>query len=73
MLSKKEKIRFLTRTVQFCIRFTAVMVVACYIGRWFEVDTTHELTVTATVFGGELLLTAVLQLLDKEPKKDKEE
>ena len=68
-MNQKAKTRFMTRVVRFCIGFTAVMIVACYVARWFGVDTSHELTVTATVFGGELLLTVVLRLTEKEPEK----
>ena len=69
-MNQKTKTRFMTRIVRFCIGFTAVMIVACFIARWFGVDTSHELTITATVFGGELLLTVVLELLKKEKKEE---
>ena len=69
-MNQKTKTRFMTRIVRFCIGFTAVMIVACYVASWFGVDTDHVLTITATVFGGELLLTVVLELLKKDKKED---
>ena len=69
-MPQKAKTRFMTRMVRFCIGFTAFMIIACYVARWFGVDTSHELTITATVFGGELLLTVVLKLLEKDKKED---
>ena len=57
---------FMTFAVVFCLGFTALMIIACYIARWFGVDTTHELTITATVFGGELGGLLLKKLLSKK-------
>ena len=60
--TRRERFRFMNVMVCLCLGFTALMIVACYVGRWFGVDTSHELTVTATVFGGELTLMMVKKL-----------
>lgn len=65
-MNRKAKTRFLTRMVRFCVGFTAVVIVACYVAAWFGVDMDSVLTHTCAVFGGELLLSALLRLLEKE-------
>lgn len=73
-MNKKSKTRFMKMVVWFCIAFTALVIVACYVAAWFGVDTDSVLTHTCAVFGGELLLTVVLRLLEKEsPAKEKKE
>ena len=55
--------RFLKGAVVFCLGFSALMILLCYIGRWFDVDTSHELTITSTIFGGNLVLTLIIELI----------
>jgi uncharacterized membrane protein (DUF485 family) len=54
---------FLKGAVVFCLGFNAFMILLCYIGRWFGVDTSHELTITSTVFGGNLIITLIIELV----------
>ena len=61
-LNKREQSRFLKRIVWFCISFIVAVVVACYVAAWFQVEADIVLTCTCTVFGGELLLSAVIKL-----------
>lgn len=73
-MNKKSKTRFMKMVVWFCIAFTALVIGACYVAAWFGVDTDSVLTHTCAVFGGELLLTVVLRLLEKEGStKEKKE
>lgn len=65
-MNKKAKTRFMKFIVWFCILFTALVIVACYVAAWFGVDMDSVLTHTCAVFGGELLLTVVLRLLEKD-------
>ncbi len=69
-MKEQTKARFLKSIVWTCIRFTMAVIVACYVAAWFGVDTDSVLTHTCTVFGGELLLSAVLKLAgDKDEAK----
>lgn len=70
-MNNKAKTRFMKMVVWFCIAFTALVIVACYVASWFGVDTDSVLTHTCAVFGGELLLTVVLRLLEKEDATQK--
>ncbi|MBN1776632.1 MAG: hypothetical protein JW811_00770 [Clostridiales bacterium] len=63
--------QFLKGAVVFCLGFSAFMILLCYIGRWFGVDTSHELTITSTIFGGNLVLTLIIELIKLKNKKDK--
>lgn len=67
-MNKRESTRFMKRMVRFCLGFTAAVVAACYVAAWHRVDTGNVLASTCTVFGGELLLTLVLRLLEKPTK-----
>jgi len=59
--------------VSVCIVTLIVFCAAAYVSEWFGVNTVPVLQIVAAVFGGELLLTVVLKLMEKpEPKKDKE-
>ncbi len=69
-MKKKSKARFMKVIVWTCIGFTALVILACYVAAWFGVDTDSVLTHTCAVFGGELLLTVVLRLLEKEEKNN---
>ena len=71
-MNQKAKVRFMNVMVCLCLGFTALMIVACYVGRWFGVDTSHELTVTATVFGGELMLMMGKKLIQDKRKRSEE-
>ena len=69
-MPEKDRLSFMSRMVAFCVGFTAVMIVACYIGRWFGVDTTHELTLTVSFFGVELAGLMVKKLSAKKGEKE---
>ena len=69
-MPEKKRIDFMMILVCFCLVFTALMIVACYVGRWYGVDTTHELTITAGLFGGELVLMMVKKLTTKKGEKE---
>ena len=64
---------YMKKIVAVCIATVIVFAVASHVSAWFDVDTVPVLTIVAGIFGGELLLTVVLKLLEKpEPKKNKE-
>lgn len=65
-MSKKKQVSFMTKTVVICLSFTAAMIIACYVGRWYGIDTSHELTITSVVFGGEMILLIVKKLIDDQ-------
>ena len=62
-MPERKKMRFLSAIVVYCIAFTSAIIVACYVAAWFGVDTTEVLYTTRVVFGGELLLAALLELM----------
>jgi hypothetical protein len=66
--SEKSKMRFLKKIVLFCITFTALTAIAEYVAAWFGVDTSSVTTAVYAVYGGELLLSAVLRLSEKDKK-----
>ncbi len=69
--SKNQSNRWMKGIVKYCIVFTSVVIVACYIASWFGIDTDAQLQVTAMVFGGELLMTVVIKLMgDSKEKKE---
>jgi len=79
-MNKKEHTRFLKKIVVFCIGFTGAVIIACYVAAWFAVDTgiiNSVMTYTCAVFGGELLLSAVLRMAEipwrGQPKKEGEQ
>jgi len=64
--------RYLKVIVSLCIGTLILFGVAVYVSAWFGVDTVPVLQVMAAVFGGELLLTAILKITEKPtPKKEK--
>lgn len=65
-MKQGQKDRMLKGVVRYCIGFVTLVIVAVYIGDWFGVDSSEIVAPTCTVFGGELLLTALLKLLDKD-------
>ena len=69
-MNERKRFRFMNVLVCLCLGFTALMAAACYVASWFGVDTDHELTVTATVFGGDLVLMMVKKLIEKKDAKE---
>jgi len=64
-LPVKKKIDFMQLAITFSLTFTALVFVAAMVLRCFGIDTSHETTLTATVFGGELVL-GILRVLSKD-------
>ena len=72
-LEQKAAIGFMKVVVTICIITLIVFAVGAYVSAWYSVNTVPVLQVVAAVFGGELLLTVVLKLIQRgEPKNDKE-
>ena len=71
-MKKKEATRYMKIIVSVCIVTVIVFAAAAYASVWFKVDTVPILQIVATLFGGELLMTVVLKVLEKPEKKDKE-
>ena len=61
-MSNKETARFLKIVVWYCIILMTLVIVACYIAAWHGVNTDHILTTSGLIFGGELIVSAVLRL-----------
>ena len=72
-MGKKEKNRFMKVIVTVCITTIIVFAVGAFVSLWFKVNTVPVLQVLAAVFGGELLLTAVLRLSEREEQKKEKE
>jgi len=69
-----KKPRYLKIIVAICIANLIVFATAAYVSAWFGVDTVPVLQIVAGMFGGELLLTALIEIIKKaDPKKPKEE
>ena len=63
---KKQTMRFLKKIVLFCVGFTALTAIAEYAAAWFGVDTSSVTTAVYAVYGGELLLSAVIRLSENK-------
>jgi len=72
-MKKKEATRFMKIIIMLCIATVIVFAAMAYLSAWFRIDTVPVLQIIAALFGGELLLTVVLKLLEKpggSPKGD---
>lgn len=58
--------RYLKNVVAFCLVFTAAMYAACYVAAWFSVDTSDIAYYTSWTFGGELVITCILKIVDRK-------
>ena len=68
MLKRWEAVRYLQRIVTLCIVNVMGFSIASFIAAWYGVDTVPILAIVVGVFGLELILTAVIKLV--EPKKE---
>jgi hypothetical protein len=68
-MSNRQKTRFLKKIVIFNIAMITVMLIAGFVARCSGVDADAIVTLTCSVFGGNLLLTTILRLTEKEEKK----
>jgi hypothetical protein len=59
-------VRYLKKVVGFCLIYTAAMYIACYVAAWFDVDTSDIAYYTSWTFGGELLITCILKIVDSK-------
>ena len=57
---------YMKKIVAVCIGVIIAFAVGAYVSAWFEVDTVQVLTIVTGVFGGELVLTVLLKLLEKK-------
>ena len=72
-MTEKKKVRFLQKMVTFCIGFIVCIIMGGYFSAWFpgvnEELIKKVIDVTAAVFGGELLLTVVIKLIEPITEK----
>lgn len=68
----KKKFDFMMCAITFSLTFTALMFIAAMVLRCYGIDTSHETTLTATVFGGELVL-GILRVISKDRAPSAEE
>ena len=61
--------RFMKYIVVYCLFYSSVMILLCYIGRWFGVDTDTVLTVTAGIFGANLISTLIIKITENKADK----
>ncbi len=71
-MTEKQKGLYARKIVALCLLFCAVVIIATYIARWWDVDTVPVMTCCCGLYGGELLLLMVKRLMAKdEPRGSK--
>ena len=72
-MPKKDNSRFMKRIVSHCLAMLTGSTIASYIIALFGIDTVPILTLVFGGFGGELLLTVIIKLVEKEEKQEEKE
>jgi uncharacterized membrane protein YjjP (DUF1212 family) len=73
-----ENGRFMKYVVLYCLGFSSAIILLCYFASWFGVDTDTVLTVTAGIFGFNLVSTLIIKITenkkaDAKPAERKED
>ena len=74
-MTNRVKIRFLKIVVTTCIITIIIFGIATHVATWFHIDTVPTYSLICGVFGGNLVITALIQLIGdkvKTPEKPKE-
>jgi hypothetical protein len=61
--------RFMKYIVLYCLGFSSLVILLCWLSSWFGVNTDTVLTVTAGIFGFNLISTLIIRI--SENKADK--
>jgi hypothetical protein len=70
-MRRTENTRYMKRIVGLCLTTLILMFIASYFLACMGVDTNTILTLGCSVFGGELLLTVILKLIEKDSPASK--
>ena len=68
-----ETHRFMKYIIVYCLGFSSLMLLLCWFSSWFGVDTDTVLTVTAGIFGFNLVSTLIIKITENRSTKRKDD